>query len=136
MTNFATEARKHGGRSGDPVIARDRVIGVAACSDQDAIVEHVIDRCHPERVGAYATPSRRNPTKTVPEHAASGSSHETLKKILVAALQTIRATLREIFDESAYDRFLMRTHASRSRASYRVFISERDAAMVKKPRCC
>ena len=26
----------------------------------------------------------------------------------------MRATLREIFDESAYDRFLLRTHASRS----------------------
>lgn len=48
----------------------------------------------------------------------------------------IRAALREIFDESAYDRFLLRTHASRSRASYREFARERDAAMLKKPRCC
>ena len=51
-------------------------------------------------------------------------------------MQTIRATLREIFDESAYDRFLLRTHASRSRASYREFARERDAAMLKRPRCC
>jgi hypothetical protein len=51
-------------------------------------------------------------------------------------IQTLRATLREIFDESAYDRFLLRTHASRSVASYRAFTRERDAAMVKKPRCC
>lgn len=51
-------------------------------------------------------------------------------------MQTIRAALREIFDESAYDRFLMRTDASRSVASYRAFTRERDAAMVKKPRCC
>jgi hypothetical protein len=51
-------------------------------------------------------------------------------------MQTIRATLREIFDESAYDRFLLRTHASRSIASYRAFTHERDAAMLKKPRCC
>ena len=47
-----------------------------------------------------------------------------------------RAALREIFDESAYDRFLVRTHASRSVASYRDFARERDAAMLKKPRCC
>jgi hypothetical protein len=52
------------------------------------------------------------------------------------ALQTISATLREIFDESAYERFLLRTHASRSIASYRAFTRERDAAMLKKPRCC
>jgi hypothetical protein len=51
-------------------------------------------------------------------------------------MQTIRATLREIFDESAYDRFLLRTHASRSVASYRAFTRERDDAMLKKPRCC
>ena len=51
-------------------------------------------------------------------------------------MRTIRAALREIFDESAYDRFLLRTHASRSIASYREFTRERDAAMLKKPRCC
>ena len=51
-------------------------------------------------------------------------------------VQVIRAALLEIFDESAYDRFLLRTNASRSVASYSNFIRERDAAMAKKPRCC
>jgi hypothetical protein len=51
-------------------------------------------------------------------------------------MQTIRTTLREIFDESAYERFLLRTHASRSVVSYRAFTRERDAAMLKRPRCC
>ena len=51
-------------------------------------------------------------------------------------IRTIRAALREIFDESAYDRFLSRTHASRSVGTYREFTRERDAAMVEKPRCC
>jgi hypothetical protein len=50
--------------------------------------------------------------------------------------RAIGATLREIFDESAYDRFLMRTRAPRTAASYRQFTQERDAAMLKKPRCC
>jgi len=136
MTKPTTEARRHGERSGDPVIARDRVIGLAAGSDQSAMVEHAIYLCHPERAGANATASRRTPTKTIPERSASGSSHKTLKDVLAAAWQTIRATLREIFDESAYDRFLLRTHASRSIASYRAFTRERDAAMLKKPRCC
>jgi hypothetical protein len=48
----------------------------------------------------------------------------------------LRAALREIFDESAYDRFLLRTKSPRSVASYRDFMCERDAAMAKKPRCC
>jgi hypothetical protein len=51
-------------------------------------------------------------------------------------IRTLRAAIREIFDESAYDRFLLRTRASRSTASYREFTRERDAAMLKKPRCC
>jgi hypothetical protein len=55
---------------------------------------------------------------------------------MIKLMQTITAMLREIFDESAYDRFLLRTQASRSAASYRAFTRERDAAMVKKPRCC
>ena len=46
------------------------------------------------------------------------------------------AVLREIFDESAYERFLRRTHAVRSVASYREFLRERKASMVRKPRCC
>jgi hypothetical protein len=51
-------------------------------------------------------------------------------------IQILRAVVREIFDESAYDRFLLRTHASRSVASYREFTRERDAALLNKPRCC
>jgi hypothetical protein len=52
------------------------------------------------------------------------------------AWAVLRATLREIFDESAYDRFLLRKESSRSVASYRDFMQERAAAMSKKPRCC
>jgi hypothetical protein len=52
------------------------------------------------------------------------------------AIRTFHSALREIFDESAYDRFLLRTHASRTAASYRDFTRERDAAMLEKPRCC
>jgi hypothetical protein len=140
-------------KKSDLSIACGRVIGQAA------------NICHPERVGAHATASRRTPAPTVPVSAASGNSHETLPngKILTADalrrgesskncgfpdhritcdhpitrfLHLIRAVLREIFDESAYDRFLRRTSASRSVASYRNFIGERDAAMAKKPRCC
>src|ERR1044071_2871075 len=158
-----TEARRHGDGSGDRVIARDLVIG------EDAYL------CHPERVGAYATASRRIPTMPVPKHAASGSSYEAANltaetrrrgenqkpttearrhgdgsgdRVIARDLVigeagyiakvalTLLAALREIFDESAYDRFLLRTHASRSIASYREFTRERDAATLKKPRCC
>jgi hypothetical protein len=46
------------------------------------------------------------------------------------------ATLREIFDENAYQRFLLRTSSEPSVESYGKFVHERDAAMAKRPRCC
>ena len=70
------------------------------------------------------------------EHTLTAPRSTSAPSFIAKALRTLRATLREIFDESAYDRFLLRTHASRSIASYREFTSERDAAIVKKPRCC
>jgi hypothetical protein len=56
--------------------------------------------------------------------------------LFTKAIRTLLAALREIFDESAYDRFLLRTNAGRSIASYRAFSRERDVSMQKKPRCC
>jgi hypothetical protein len=123
------ETQRHGenGRSRHREIARDRGIGRAACI------------CHPARVGGNAMASRRTPAAPVLEHADSGSSYKTPEDFLQRfgnAIRILLATLREIFDESAYDRFLLRTHAFRSVASYREFTRERDATMLKKPRCC
>ena len=151
--NLTTETRRHGESqgSGDRGIARHRVIGetIDICDDlvikasanisDDLEIRHAASICHPERAGATATASRRTPTRLVLRNAISGSSHETLKDLFrrfESATQTIRATLREIFDESAYDRFLLRTNDSRSVASYRDFTRERDAALLQKPRCC
>jgi len=50
--------------------------------------------------------------------------------------QILLATLREIFDENAYQRFLLRTGSTASRESYRAFMREREAGMATKPRCC
>jgi len=165
MTKATTEAWRHGAESGDGGIGKsgDREIGRRANSCYEAKIIHAAGICHPERIGVNATPSRRAPKKIIPEQAASGSSHEAAPPLQSAGLyqgtsfsravtgksawasvpllfrsfmHIIRTMLSEIFDESAYDRFLLRTHASRSVASYRAFTRERDAAMVKKPRCC
>jgi hypothetical protein len=49
---------------------------------------------------------------------------------------TALAILREVFDESAYERFLARTGDERSVASYRAFTRERESSLARKPRCC
>ncbi len=43
---------------------------------------------------------------------------------------------REIFDESAYRRFLIRRQAAPSRQSYAEFVNEREAAGTQRARCC
>ena len=50
--------------------------------------------------------------------------------------KVLLATLREIFDENAYQRFLVRTGEVASVESYRVFLQERDEGIARKPRCC
>ena len=45
------------------------------------------------------------------------------------------SALREIFDESAYSRFLERTNMASSPAAYAAFWRERESK-APKPRCC
>jgi hypothetical protein len=50
--------------------------------------------------------------------------------------QIIMATLREIFDESAYARFLSRKGTHSSRQAYAEFLQENEAAKARRPKCC
>jgi hypothetical protein len=45
-------------------------------------------------------------------------------------------TVREIFDETAYARFLARGEKVRSRESYAAFLREHGAVKERRPRCC
>jgi hypothetical protein len=46
------------------------------------------------------------------------------------------AAIREIFDESAYARFLTQRQLSSSRASYAAFRQEYEVTKARRPRCC
>ena len=57
---------------------------------------------------------------------------------MTSVKRTIRifvCTLREIFDEAAYTRFLQRTQMASSPAAYAAFWRERETG-PPKPRCC
>jgi Selenoprotein, putative len=60
----------------------------------------------------------------------------TVYALLRRAVEILKSTICEIFDESAYDRFLARTRSERSVSSYREFMRERENAMARKQRCC
>ena len=51
------------------------------------------------------------------------------------AIRLFIATLREILDEAAYNRFLERTHSASCPAAYAAFWQEREDD-APKPRCC
>jgi len=46
------------------------------------------------------------------------------------------AMLREIFDESAYVRFLSRHGLTSSVEAYAAFVREAEIVKARKPRCC
>ena len=48
----------------------------------------------------------------------------------------IVAVLREIFDESAYERFLDRSRLESSPNAYAIFRKENEQAKSRRPRCC
>ena len=46
------------------------------------------------------------------------------------------AILREVFDESAYARFLARQQIASSQNAYAAFLREQEAVKARRPRCC
>jgi hypothetical protein len=46
------------------------------------------------------------------------------------------ATLREIFEESAYERFLKRRGLASSRQAYAAFLHETQHVRERRARCC
>jgi hypothetical protein len=52
------------------------------------------------------------------------------------AFVLLAATLQEVFDESAYQRFLFRGNLSPSVESYAAFMAEHEKSRARRPRCC
>lgn len=57
-------------------------------------------------------------------------------KTLKNALRIFVAVLREVFDESAYTRFLRRRQIDSSACAYAAFCREREAVVSRRTRCC
>jgi len=57
-------------------------------------------------------------------------------KEIISAARILLATLHEIFDESAYARFLSRTQMASSPQAYAAFWRERESTQKPRPRCC
>lgn len=72
-------------------------------------------------------PGKRNPISSTIRFSV-----ENLK----SCTRIFFAALREIFDESAYARFLTQRQLVSSRAAYAAFRQEHEGAKARRPRCC
>jgi hypothetical protein len=59
-----------------------------------------------------------------------------MKPLIGQVALLLASALREIFDESAYARFLDRRKLASSREAYAAFCRENEVAKARKPRCC
>ena len=61
---------------------------------------------------------------------------EALKEFVRGVAAIARVVLQEIFDESAYARFLDRRQLRTSPESYSEFLRENEILRQRRPRCC
>lgn len=59
-----------------------------------------------------------------------------LKDLIRGTVLLTRSALQEIFDESAYARFLLRRRLQTSAESYTEFLRENERMRQRRPRCC
>ena len=124
MRFFTAETRRRGEES------RDRIIGSS---------DHRVTGIHLSPI-SDGTPQSASIQQTGFQFSAPprlrGEFRIWIAGLGVRLWKIVFATLREIFDENAYDRFLARTHAARSAQSYREFLRDRETSAAQRPRCC
>lgn len=129
LQNLTPEARRRGEKS-----------GYLTAETPAYRIGEIANPCHHERHRATEERGKVEGSRaSFLIHAASESSHKTssgLRWHLQNGWKILFSALREIFDESAYDRFLQRTKKPHSAESYRAFMRERESATAQKPRCC
>jgi hypothetical protein len=61
---------------------------------------------------------------------------EQFKQKSKQGFRRLMETLREIFDESAYARFLRSRGLANTREAYKLYLHESSATRERRPRCC
>jgi hypothetical protein len=76
------------------------------------------------------------PVREMPEASGHSGKAGATFAVMTSSFQVLMAALREIFDESAYQRFLDRSQLESSPSAYAAFRQENEQAKSRKPRCC
>ncbi len=76
------------------------------------------------------------PAREMSEAKTSKARVHEIVASIARPFAVLRAALQEIFDESAYQRFLARYHLASSVHAYAMFRQENEQAKSRRPRCC
>jgi hypothetical protein len=74
--------------------------------------------------------------KPTAECCSAGRTRVSAFMWFAGSIRLFLSTLREIFDESAYARFLARHSISSCPNAYAAFLCEHGAAKARRPKCC
>jgi hypothetical protein len=74
--------------------------------------------------------------RSTAELCSAGQPRAAVPTWFVATTSLLQAILREIFDESAYSRFLSRHEMVSCRGSYAAFLREQENVKARRPKCC
>lgn len=82
--------------------------------------------------GAESSPS----STAAAERCSAGQPGAAVPTWFVGATRLLLATFREIFDESAYSRFLSQHEMSSCPRAYAAFLREQERIKARRPKCC
>ncbi|HXM22745.1 MAG TPA: hypothetical protein VN948_15920 [Terriglobales bacterium] len=70
------------------------------------------------------------------ERRSAGQPGAAVPTWFARVTRLLLSTLREIFDESAYSRFLARHEMSSCPSAYAAFLREQEGIKARRPKCC
>jgi len=74
--------------------------------------------------------------RSAAERCSAGRTGASVSTWLIAALTLLLSALREIFDESAYARFLVCHGLTSCPNAYAAFLREQEMMKARRPKCC
>ena len=81
-------------------------------------------------------PSRELRPAAAAERCSAGRTWASAPTWFARATGLLLSVLREIFDEAAYSRFLVRHKMSSCPRAYAAFMREQELSKARRPRCC
>jgi hypothetical protein len=67
---------------------------------------------------------------------SGGRTRAPVQTWFIGTARLLLCALREIFDESAYSRFLARHGVSSCQRAYAEFLREQEGGRARRPKCC